>query len=117
MDDRQRAEQAREIERKVREGVPFDRIFPTKVWTPQVPVPFADGSMEFVAAERPSPHDGTPTRYYRLECQHLASELHLADMHPDQDGEVLGNMISTAKARIANEGGLCLCWPKGWRAA
>lgn len=117
MSDPERSERAVEIMRKLREGLPFGDIFPRKVWTSPPPVPFADGSMEFIAGDRPSPHGGTTVRWYRLECQHLVSELYLADMHPDQDGEVLGNMISTAKARIAAENGLCLCWPKGWRAA
>ena len=123
MADDERTENGREIERKIKEGQPFDRIFPAKVWTPAPPVPFADGSMEFVSALRPSPHDGTPMRYFRLECQHATQELTLMDETRTEaqldswSGEVLGRMIQTLRVRVADTGGVCLCWPKGWRGA
>ena len=123
--DREHAERTARIERLVREGAPFDRIFPTMGWgrpTP-VPVPFADGSMEFASALRPSPHGGTPTRYFRLECQHGSGELYLLDVTRTESelvswsGSVLGNMLPNHKARMVESGLLCLCWPKGWAAA
>lgn len=123
MDDERKAN-GQEIERKIKEGQPFDRIFPARTIIAPPPVPFADGAMEFVSALRPSPHGGTPTRYFRLECQHAIQELYLLDEtdgSPGQverwSGEVLGRMIETIKTRAAEGGLLCLCWPRGWRAA
>lgn len=117
MDDRERAAKAQEIERRIREGVPMEHIFPV-VRRPRdlPPDPFADGHADFVASDIASPHGGTVMRSYLWDCKHVKSELNLMGYTPDRDGEVLGNMLRTARTRAAEAGKLCLCWPKGWAA-
>lgn len=115
MDDRERAEKALDIERRIREGTPLEHIFPVVRRPSTLPPPtFADGHADFVASDISSPHGGTVMRSYLWDCKHVRSELSLMGYTADRDGEVLGNMQRTARTRAAEAGKTCLCWPKGW---
>jgi len=115
--DREHAERTARIERLLREGAPFDRIFPALKREQAPPSVFADGHADFVAMDIDSPHGGTTMRSYILDCQHATAELSLAEFTKDRDGEALAQMLPTLRSRAADAGLLCLCWPKGWAAA
>ena len=112
---RLKAERAQEIERKIREGVPFERIFPVRRRV-DPRQPREEGYADFIVADMPSPHGGSVMRSYILDCAHGKVELSLMGYTEDRDGEVLGNMLNTLRTHAAEAGKLCLCWPKGWRA-
>lgn len=96
------------IRRLLDEGRPFREIFPQKVWTPPVADPYADGHLDFVAADQHIA--GRPVRSYVMTCKHGSSELTLPDKTEAEDGEVLDGMLTTFRSRSG-----CDCWPKGWR--
>lgn len=104
----EREENAKRIRMGLAQGLPFDRIFPRKIWTPKPPDPWADGHAEFVAADRHV--DGSPIRDYVLSCRHGKNELSLPNHGEDDDAIVLDNMLRGMRARTG-----CDCWPKGWR--
>ena len=104
----------KDLARLIREGRPFEDIFPRM---PHVtPAPrnkgVVDNEATFVAQTMDSPHRGTPIRSYLLDCAHATQQLSLPDMPADRDGEVLGNMLRTLQRHSG-----CDCEPKGWSRA
>lgn len=117
VDEQARAERTEEVRRKLADPkVPFEAIFPARIWTPPSVDP-DEGVAHFVAADLPSPHGGTVLRKYLLSCAHGSSEVVLEAEVPDRDGEVLRNLLERLRTHAAEAGVTCLCWPKGWMAA
>ena len=115
----ERDENARRIRSGLRQGLPFDLIFPRKQRVTPAPEVYADGHLDFVATTLPSPHGGTLMRSYLIDCYHGRSETTIAvadgvdasdlEALDRMDGDVLGNMLPTFQRRTG-----CHCWPKGW---
>lgn len=115
----EREEEAKRVLDGLRQGLPFELIFPRKEKVTPAPEVYADGHLDFVATTLPSPHGGTVMRSYLIDCQHGRSETTLAiadgvdpkdpEAMDRMDAEVLENMLGTYYVRSG-----CQCWPKGW---
>lgn len=104
----------KDLARLIREGRPFEDIFPRMPVSTPAPENkgIVDGEATFVAQTMASPHDGTPIRSYILDCAHASQTLSLPDFDESRDGEVMGNMLRTLKRHSG-----CDCEPKGWSRA
>lgn len=120
----ERTERTEEIRRKLEDPkVPFEAIFPARVWTPPSVDP-DEGVAHFAADDLPSPHGGTELRSYLLSCAHGSTQVTLethtrphTDARDEEDGVVLRNLLERLRTHAAESGVTCRCWPKGWMAA
>lgn len=115
----ERTERARRVMDGLRQGLPFDLIFPRREKVTPAPQVYADRHLDFVATTLPSPHGGTQVRSYLIDCEHGRGELsrpipdgidpRSAEDMDRLDGETLEGMLPTHYRRTG-----CQCWPKGW---